>query len=148
MDLLFGIHAIVLILAGILALSALIVAQRPDARQMIDKLTPYQAMIGVGLVVLGIVDGLRLLPHIADFFKVNLILAAVQLTVVGAGILLGALFGMNQILKWMPGNETAAQKAHELVAKVAPYQVLLGLVGIAASIAYFLYRFHIITIHA
>ncbi len=147
MDLLFDIHAIALILAGILALSAIIVAQKPDAKQMIDKLVPYQAIIGVGLVGLGIVDGLRLLPHVADFFKVNLILAAVQLTIVAAGILLGALFGMGQILKWIP-NLTAEQKAMELTQKVAPYQVLLGLVGLAASVVYFLYRFHLISIHA
>jgi hypothetical protein len=70
---LYDINAVVLILGGILAVSALIVAQKPNAQQMIDKLVPFQAIIGVGLVVLGIIDGVWLLPKIADFFKTNLL---------------------------------------------------------------------------
>src|SRR5512140_2320522 len=113
MQLLFDINVIVLILGGILAVSALIVAQKPNAKELIDKLSPYQALIGVGLVALGIIDGLWLLPKIADFFKTNLLSAAVSLTVVAASILLGALFGMGQIIKMIPGNSTAEQKALE-----------------------------------
>lgn len=146
--LLFDINAIVLVLGGILALSALIVAQKPNARQLIDRLTPYQAVIGVALVVLGIIDGLWALPKLADMFKINLLLGAVWLTVVGASILLGALFGMGQIIKMIPGNSSAQQKALQLAQKVAPYQVLIGLLGLAGSLLYFLYRFKLLTMSA
>jgi hypothetical protein len=148
MDVLFDIHVIVLVLGGILALSALIVAQKPNAKQTIDKLVPYQATIGVALVALGIVNGLRLLPKISDAFKTNLLLAAVQLSVIGVSILLGALFGMGLITKLIPGNSNAEHKAYELAQKIAPYQILLGLIGLAAAALYFLYRFHILTMHA
>jgi hypothetical protein len=145
MDLLFDIHVLVLVLGGILAVSALIVAQKPNARQMIEKIAPYQTLIGLGLIGLGIVNFFRMVPHLTDAFKVNLLLAAVELTICGASILLGALFGMGTILKFLAGNAAAEQKAHDLVMKVAPYQVLIGLAGLAASLFYFLYRFKILT---
>ena len=145
MDLVFDIHVIVLVLGGILAVSALIVAQKPNAQALIQKLAPYQTMIGLALVALGIVDGIRLLPHVADAFKTNLLLAAVELTICGVSILLGALFGMGPIMHFFAGNRAAEEKVHELVMKVAPYQVLIGLAGLAGALLYFLYRFHIMT---
>ena len=53
------INALVLIAGGILAASGLIIAKKPDAKQLIDKLMPYQAIIGVVLLALGILNLLR-----------------------------------------------------------------------------------------
>jgi hypothetical protein len=143
--LLFDINSIVLILGGILAASALIVAQKPNARELIDKLSPFQALIGIALVVLGLIDGLWLLPKIADLFKVNLLSAAVSLTVAGVSILLGVVFGLGPISNMMGNNQAAKQKAAELAQKIVPFQLLLGLIGLAAALLYFLYRFKILT---
>jgi hypothetical protein len=145
---LFDINSIVLILGGILATSAIIVAQRPDTKKLIDTLTPFQTVIGVALMVMGIINGVWLIPQITNFFKVNLLSAAVSLTVCGASIVLGALFGAAQIAQFIPGKTLHQNMGAELAQKVAPYQVLLGLVGVVASIAYFLYRFHILTMSA
>ncbi len=38
---------LITIAGGILAASALIIARKPNAKQLIDKLTPYQGWIGV-----------------------------------------------------------------------------------------------------
>jgi hypothetical protein len=145
---LFDLNAVVLILGGILAMSAILVAQKPEAKRIVDALTPFQTLIGIGLIVMGIIDGIALLPKITDFFKVNLLSAAVSLTVCGASILIGALFGAAQIAQFIPGRTLSENKGVELAEKVAPYQVLLGLVGIAASLLYFLYRFKILTLSA
>lgn len=145
MDLVFDIHVLVLVLGGILAASALIVAQKPNAQQVIDKIAPFQTTIGLALIALGIVNGVRLIPHITDIFRVNLLLAAVQLTICGASILLGVLFGMGPIMKFFAGNAAAERKAQELVTNVAPYQVLIGLAALGASLLYFLYRFKLMT---
>jgi hypothetical protein len=48
------INALLLIVGGILALSGIIVANQPNAKNVIDKLVPYQAIIGVALLVLGV----------------------------------------------------------------------------------------------
>lgn len=145
MDLVFDVHVLVLVLGGVLAASAVIIAQKPSLRSIIEKLAPLQTLIGVALIVLGFLNGIRLIPHITDFFRTNLLLAAVQLTVCGASILLGALFGMGPILKLLAGNAAAERKAQQLVTDIAPYQALIGLVALVSALVYFLYRFHLMT---
>jgi hypothetical protein len=140
-------NALTLILGSVLALSGIIVAKKPDAKAMIDRLVPYQAVIGVAMIVLGVINFVRLLPSLADMMKANLLQNAAVLTVIGASVLLGALFGMPQIAKLIP-DPTANQKAVQISQRVAPYQVLLGLIGLAASLVYFLYRFKLLTLSA
>src|SRR6266478_5657478 len=102
MDLLFDVNALVLVLGGILALSALIVAQKPNAKEMIDKLMPFQTLIGVGLVALGIINFVRMLPHLTgDFFKQNLLQNASALTIVGVSVVLGFMLGFPSIMNMM-----------------------------------------------
>jgi hypothetical protein len=137
-------NALVLILGCILAMSGIIIAKKPDARALIEKLTPYQTLIGIALIVLGVINFFVLLPKLTNIFKLNLISAAVALTVVGTSILLGALFGMPQIAKLIP-DQNAEQKALRISQQLAPYQVMLGLVGLVASVLYFLYRFKLIS---
>ena len=138
------INAIIVILGGLLAISGLIIAKKPDAKQLIDKLTPYQAMIGVAMVAFGLINLIRLLGYLTDLFKINMLFAASVWAMLGTSIVLGALFGMPQIAKWIPGDSSAEQKALDLSKKVAPYQVILGLVAIISSVLYLLYRFNII----
>lgn len=141
--LLFDLNVVALVLGCIFALSGIIVSKKPNAQQLIDKLVPYKAIIGVAMIVLAIVNFVRMLPHLADMFKSNMILNAAILTILGVSVLLGGVFGMPQIVRLAPGAE---QKGRELTAKLAPYQALLGLVGLGATLIYFLYRFNIIKI--
>jgi hypothetical protein len=145
MDGLIVVNAIVAILGGILAASAMILARKPDAKQLIDKLTPYQALIGVGMIALGVINFLRILGYLTDVFKVNLMLASALLALLLTSVALGGLFGMPQITKWIPGESSAEQKALELTRKVAPYQGILGLVAIVASLMTLLYQFKILS---
>jgi hypothetical protein len=143
-DTLIFVNIILGILGGILAAAALIVSKKPNAKAMIDKLTPYQALIGVGLVAVSLINFFRLIGHLTDMFKVNLLWAAGFLAMVGSGVLLGALFGMPQIAKWIPGESSAEAKALELSKKVAPYQVLLGIISFVASLVTLLYMLEIL----
>lgn len=138
------INAIIVILGGILAAAGLIIAKKPDAKQLIDKLAPYQATIGVAMVAFGLINFVRLLGYLTDIFKLNLMFGLAIWCMLGTSVALGALFGMPQIVKWIPGESNAEQKALELSRKVAPFQVLLGLIAIASSLMYLLYRFNII----
>jgi hypothetical protein len=139
--LLLDINAVVLILGGILALSALIVARSPNAQNLISKLTPWQTIIGIALIILGIIDFVRIVPHISgQAFVKNLLVVAADLVVVGGSVLLGAMLGMNQILDMIPSPQ-GKQKFYETMQKVFPFQILLGLICIAGALAHFLYRF-------
>lgn len=143
-DLLVFLNAVVVILGGILAVSALIIANKPNAKQAIDKLVPYQAVIGVGMIGLTLVNVMRLLGALTDMFKLDTMWALGIWAMFGAGIALGALFGMPQIVKWIPGQSSAEQKALEFSQKVAPFQVILGLIGIAGSTLVCLFLFSIL----
>ena len=133
------INALVLIAGGILAVSSLIVAKKPDAQRLIDKLVPYQAAIGIALLALGLVNLLRRLGTLDFIFRVNLLFGLALLTMCVTSILLGFMFGMPQISKWMPSESPAEQKGMELSKKLAPYQVILGLVGLAAALLMLFY---------
>jgi hypothetical protein len=144
MDLLSTLNAVVVILGGILAVSGLIIANKPDAKQIIDKLTPFQALIGVGMIALSVITFVRLLGVLTDMFKLNFTFALGVWCMIGTGVALGALFGMPQIVKWIPGDSPAEQKAMEFTQKVAPFQVLLGLVAIGGGLIVLLFNLKIL----
>ena len=140
------INALVLIVGGILAVSGLIVAKKPDAKQLLDKLMPYQAIIGVVLLALGVLNLLRWLGnHLFAMISAVPLFGFTILAMIVTSILLGFMFGMPQIAKWMPGDGGAEQKGMELSKKLAPFQVIIGLIGILAGFLMLLYRFGILT---
>jgi len=143
-DVLLLINIILGLLGGVLAAAAMIISKKPDAKQYIDKLAAYQALIGVGLLAVSLINFLRALKFLTDMFKINLMWSASFLCMVGAGFVLGALFGMPQIAKWIPGESSAEQKAVELSKKVAPYQALLGIILVIGSFIMLLYWLHIL----
>jgi hypothetical protein len=139
------INALVLIAGGILAVSSLIVAKKPDAQKLIDKLVPYQAVIGIALLALGIVNLLRGIGNgLFDALSIVPLFALSFLAMCVTSILLGFLFGMPQIAQWLPGESAAEQKGKELSRKLAPYQVIIGLVGLASALLIVLYRLRIL----
>ncbi len=140
MKILLLVFELLLILGGVLALSGLIVAKKPDAKAIIDKLVPFQALIGIGLIVMGLVVFLYVGPINAfKAIKYNPIPAMALLAGVFGGIVLGALFGMPQIASMIPGDSPAEHKAMELSQKVAPYQALIGIVAGGAGVIGLLY---------
>ena len=137
---LLDINALVLILGGLLALSALIVAKHPNAQNIVAKLTPWQTIIGIGLIVLGVINFVKLVPNISgDAFVKNLIVVAAELVVCGGSVVLGAMLGMNQILEWIPSQQ-GKQKFYNLIQQVFVFQLLVGIVSIAGAVAYLLFR--------
>ncbi|MBK9030724.1 MAG: hypothetical protein IPL61_05190 [Myxococcales bacterium] len=130
------ITVIALIAAGILALAGIIIAQKPQAKDLIDKLVPFQGFIGVGLLVWGVINAIKFLPKMSDMtqsnFPMSILLAVVSTLVAELG--LGFLFGMPMVAKWIPGETPAEQKAMEMQQKLLPFQTLLGVVAIVAAV--------------
>jgi hypothetical protein len=141
------INALALIAGGLLAASGPIVAKKPDAKQLIDTLMPYQAIIGVVLLAFGVLNLLRALgDHLLDLLPHFPLFGLTVLAMTITSILLGFLFGMPQIAKWMPGEGPAEQKGMALSQKLAPFQSILGIIGIVAALLMLLYRFGILKI--
>ena len=134
MDYLF---ALLLICAGLLGASSLIVAKKPNAARIIESLMPFQALIGAGTLVLGIIALLRWGPRaLFDIAKVFPLMGASMLGGVLCGILLGFMFAVPLMGRLGAGQQRAA----ELAEKVAPWQLLIGLVAIAAGVLLILFR--------
>lgn len=134
MDLLTLLNVLLLIAGGILAASGVIIAKKPNAKDLIDKIVPYQAFIGVGLLGLGVLNLLRSLGGLSAGLRLVPVATIIWLAMVVTSILLGFMFGMPQIAKWMPGDGGAEQKGMELAKKLAPFQVVLGIVGVVAAL--------------
>ena len=124
---------LILIAGGILGCAGLIVAKKPDAKELIGKLQPFQAGIGVALLIFGVwnlLDAVRLIS-IISMLPVTVIVAWAA---VGSALILGIMFGMPMVAKL---SAAGAAKGEEMGKKLAPYQTLVGLVAIGAG-AYFL----------
>ena len=127
-------HAALLILCGIIGLSGLIVAQKPEARKILDKLTPFQALFGVGLLVVSVLYFLQLGPvDLLNKIGPRPVEALGQLGGCIGGIILGFLLGLPQILKIAPAGSPAGDKAQEIAGKLVPFQMLFGLVCFGAG---------------
>ena len=131
---------IVLLAGGILGAANLIVAKKPNAQELIDKLTPYQGYIGVVLVVWGIVDVIRLIPSLGAFGSAPFWMLVWTVTAL-TELALGFLLGYGLISKYaLSKNPQALEKGQQLRAKLAVYQGPLGLVAIVLAILFTVMR--------
>ena len=124
-------EGLITIAGGILAASALIIARKPDAKALIDKLTPYQGWIGVVMFIWGIFELLSVIRGIG-------LLTSMPLTWIfwlGTGVadfVVGFLLGFGLITKYaLSKNPAAEAKGQQIRAKLAVYQGLFG--GLAIS---------------
>lgn len=142
---LIWIQIILLFFGGVLAASSFIVSKKPHLKHVIDNLVPFQAIIGVGLLVVAIILLVKIGP--VDTFKAaQLGMGGLALFgIVAAGFVLGFLFGVPQIVKWMPGQGQTQQKAMELVQMLSAFQIMIGGVGLAAAAVAMLYQLKILT---
>ena len=126
--------AIAVFVGGVLAAASLIVAKKPDAKELIDKLTPYQGWIGIVLFfwsIYALIFSLQwmVILKIYPIFWIALLVSSL------VGLLLGFLLGFGLITKYvLSKNEAAMKKGQELRQKLSTFQGPLGLVAIAASV--------------
>ena len=126
--------AVVLIVCGALAAASFIVARRPDAKQAIDKLVPYQGWIGLIVCVWGVwaiisaILSLGLLAHNPVWW----------ITYMAVGVLefvLGFLLGFGLITQYaLSRSEQAMARGQQLRSKLVLYQIPLGLIGIGLGV--------------
>lgn len=129
-----------LLVAAVIALSAIIIAKQPKAKELIDKLTPLQGFIGVGLLVLGVLDFIKLIPDLDMVGRMPYLLSISIYAAIACEVLLGFALGMPQIAKWIPGDSPAEQKALEMQQKILPFQAILGAVAAVSAILLAYYR--------
>ena len=123
--------AIIAIIGGVIAASSLIVAKKPNAKELLDKLTSYQGWIGVVLTfwgVWGIISSVLYIGNMGMYWMIGLAVSAVEFIV-------GFLLAYGLISKYLlEKNETAKAKGQELRAKLVTYQVPAGVILIILGV--------------
>jgi hypothetical protein len=126
------INGIWLAVLGILGASSLIIAKKPDAKELIAKLAPYQGWIGAVSALWGVwgiisaILNLGWMAHAPIYWVTWLGDSVLQFA-------LGLLLGVG-VLKTFIKNPEANAKMDQTIAKLAPYQGTLGLIAIGLGI--------------
>lgn len=130
------IGGIITILGGLLAASGFIIKRRPDAKQMIDKLAPYQGWIGVTMFLWGIREIIGVLTSMTLLTVAPLRWIFWTLSGV-SDLLVGFLLGFGLITHYaLSKNEQAKQKGAAIREKLVGIQAPLGLVSIVLGLLY------------
>jgi hypothetical protein len=129
------ITGITLIVLSLIAVPSIILAKKPNAQELLDKIAPYQGWIGLvftfwgvyGIIFSGIL-GLGWMAHWPIYWITLLAVNIMQ-------AVLGFMLGYGMISKYVfAKNEEAKKKGAELLAKLAPIQGKLGIAGIIVGI--------------
>jgi len=126
------VNGIWLAVLGVLGASNLIIARKPDAKELIAKLAPYQGWIGAVSAlwgVWGIISSVLNLGWMAyaPIYWITYLVDSIL------SFCLGLLLGVG-VLKTFIKNPTAVEKMDQTITKLAPYQGLLGLVAIGVGV--------------
>jgi len=132
------IGSIIAILGGLIASSSVIIAKKPNAKELIDKITPFQGWIGVVLAIWGLWGVISSLLNIGDLglnWIIGLAVAVVEFVV-------GFLLGYGLISKYvLEKNEKAKEKGQALRRKLTNYQIPAGLILLALGVLYLVFFF-------
>lgn len=117
---------------GVLGAASLIIAKKPDAKELIDKLTPYQGWIGAISAFWGIWVVISAVLNMG-WLKLAPVYWATYLADGALQFCLGLLLGVGVLKTWIK-DQRATEKMDQLIVKLAPYQGNLGLIAIGVGI--------------
>ena len=131
------VNGITLIILSLIAVPSLILAKKPNAQELLDKIAPYQGWIGVvfcfwgiwgligsflsldwlGLGIMGIISWITWFLY-----------AVVEVT-------LGFILGYPLIVKYVLNKDEAArEKGAKLLEKLVPLQGKMGILGLIVGV--------------
>jgi hypothetical protein len=125
-------NGIWLAVLGILGAAGLIIAKRPDAKDMIDKLVPFQGWIGAVSALVGVWWIIQAVLNIGWLSIVPIF----WITFAASAVLqfaLGMLLGIG-VLKTFIKNPEANKRMDQTVSKLMPYQTKFGIAAIAVGV--------------
>lgn len=127
---------LITIVGGLIAASNLIVSRLPNAKEWLDKLSPYQGWIGIVMFGWGVWETISVVLGLG-------LLATAPLTwvfwlcVALADLFVGFLLGFGLITKYaLSKNQEAMDKGDRIRAKLAPFQGLLGIFAVTMGVLY------------
>lgn len=131
--------ALVTIIAGFLGAAGFFIARKPNAKELIDKITPYQGWIGIVLFLWGIWQTISVVLNIG-WISTNLLSWIIWVTIALSNLFLGFLLGFGLISKFaLSKNEEAMAKGQAIREKLMKFQVPIGFISIGLGLLYLLW---------
>ncbi len=128
------IYGITLAVLGVLATPSLLLSKKPNAKEILNKITPYQGWIGLVFCIWGVwgiiqaILSLGLLGSQPIWWITWIANSTLEAS-------LGFLLGYGMISKLiLSKNEAAKEKGELLLQKLSPLQGRLGLIAIILGI--------------
>jgi uncharacterized membrane protein YfcA len=130
----FGIWVIVL---GLLGTASLVIARRPDAEALFDKVAPYQGWFGACSVVYGLWDVVTAALNL-PMTAAGSVWLVWWILWLSAGLLqvsLGMLLGVG-VMKTFVKDDASHARLDGTIVRLAPHQGRLGIAAICVGVAY------------
>jgi hypothetical protein len=122
------------IVAAIFCLASLVIAQKPNAKDLFDKVAPFKGIVGVALLGGAIWTAIYDIKHVGDVLKFDKLMGINILAVVIVLGLVGFLMGMPLIASWIPGETGAEKKSVALSQKLVKFEVPLGILSLGTGV--------------
>ncbi len=123
--------ALLLIVAGVLGAAGLIIKNRPDARELIAKIVPFQGIIGIVLLIFSFIWLIQALQFLGIMLRYAVFNGLLLLLTILVGLALGFLLGYGLINQYvLSKNAGAAAGGAGVQAKLATYQGPLGIAAV------------------
>ena len=127
--------SILLIVVGLLAAYPGIVRARPDAKDLLDKLVPFQGWLGIAALIWGAINLLRILLHLGMMTMMPVMWLILLVAGDVVAVLLGLILGYGLIAQYvLTGSSDARRRTEEWRAKLLTRQVALGWAGIILGV--------------
>lgn len=155
----FTLSALALIIAGLAATSSFIISKKPEAAEQLDKLKPISGWVGVGLLLIGLINFFGIPRYSVaywDLFAFVKYLSIVpKLTILLYSpicIVLGFMQGYSLIDKYVLNKAkekgSAGAKFDKIgdsaYEKIAKFTTPVGFIGIAVGLILLLIQFEVI----
>jgi H+/Cl- antiporter ClcA len=118
------------IVAGLMAASSVVIERMPNAREVVQKLAPYQATIGLVTLVLGVFFFVDMISGSMSALRSAAASTKLVATICFASaIVVGFLQGYPLVEKYILNDAEAAthEKVDNFRKKLVPFQVIAGL---------------------
>ena len=130
----YALYVFMPIIGGLIACSGLIVKNAPGAKDLLNKLLPYKAFVGVGLLGSFVINMLEMKFNPFAGFDLSFLFGIMVLMILVTQLFLGFTMGFGQIAKWIPGDSAPEEKAEALQRKLMPFEVIFGVIAIVSGV--------------
>ncbi|HOX44948.1 MAG TPA: hypothetical protein PK668_15215 [Myxococcota bacterium] len=130
-----------LLVLGVLGASSIILAKKPDAKELIEKLSKYGGWVGVVAAIWGVWIVIQSLLNLG-WLGAGLYFLVLWASYLATGLVLlflGFIFGYGMITTYLSAEARA--KGEQVRAKLVGFQAKLGIVSIILAVWWLVFSF-------